>query len=163
MRISLIAAMASNRVIGQQGTIPWHIPGEQKLFKQITIGHTAIMGRKTYESIGKPFPERFNIIITRQNDYQAPGCVVAGSLEDALNKCPENEDEVFICGGGQLYTESIAIADRLYLSILNEAIQGDTYFPEFSEDRFQKIHSEHIEAAIPYTYTIFERHPREKE
>jgi dihydrofolate reductase len=157
MRISLIAAMASNRVIGQQGSIPWHIPGEQKLFKQITLGHTVIMGRKTYESIGKPFPERFNIVVTRQKNYQAPGCSIAQSLDDALDKCPESEDEVFICGGGQLYAESISISNRLYLSIINKEIPGDTYFPEFSADHFQEIHSETIEAAIPYSYTIFER------
>ena len=129
MLISLIAAMASNRVIGNKGDIPWKIPGEQMLFKKITLGHTVIMGRKTYESLGKPLPGRTNIVITRQKDYQAPGCKVANNLAAALADCSPDEQEAFICGGGQLYHESIGMADKIYLTVIPREMSGDTYFP----------------------------------
>lgn len=98
MKISLIAAMASNRVIGKNGFIPWKIPGEQHRFKEITLGHVVIMGKKTYESIGHPLPQRTNIVITSQNDYRVPGGFIAKDLQSALQMCPKDEDEVFICG-----------------------------------------------------------------
>ena len=113
MILSLIVAMASNRVIGNKGDIPWKIPGEQKMFKEITLGHTVIMGRKTYESLGSPLPERTNIVITRQTNYQAPGCTIGHDLASAIAACARDEEEAFICGGGQLYHESLAIADKI--------------------------------------------------
>jgi dihydrofolate reductase len=148
MKISLIAAMAKNRVIGRQGEIPWKIPGEQKLFKKITLRHAVIMGRKTYESIGRPLPGRTNIIVTRQKQYQAQGCTVVHDLSSALNHCPEDEDEAFICGGGQLYHEALPIADHIYLTVIPRDIPGDTYFPEIS------IEAEGVE---PYNFLIYER------
>ncbi len=157
MRISLIVAMASNRVIGSQGGIPWNIPGEQKLFKDITMGHAMIMGRKTYEAIGGALPGRTNIVITRQTDYQAPGCKVVHDLEAALQACPADESEVFIIGGGQLYGETIATADRIYLTVLPWEIAGDTHFPEFSESDFKVIKSEFIDGVEPYHFYIYER------
>ena len=96
MIISAIVAMASNRVIGNRGDIPWKIPGEQKMFKEITLGHTVIMGRKTYESIGRPLPGRTNVVITRQSDYQADGCIVVHDFNSAIQSCPAEENEVFI-------------------------------------------------------------------
>jgi dihydrofolate reductase len=137
MILSLIAAMASNRVIGNKGDIPWKIPGEQKMFKKITLGHTVIMGRKTYESLGKPLPERTNIVITRQTDYQAPGCKIVHDLAAAIAACAQDEEEAFICGGGQLYHESLAMADKIYLTVLSKDIAGDTYFPEIPETEFE--------------------------
>ena len=118
MRISLIAAMAKNRVIGRQGDIPWKIPGEQKIFKKITLGHAVIMGRKTFESLKGPLTERTNIIITRQRDYMAKGCIVVHDLSQALKSCPPGEDEAFIIGGGQLYQAALSKADRIYLTVL---------------------------------------------
>ena len=157
MIISAIVAMASNRVIGNQGDIPWKIPGEQKMFKEITLGHAIIMGRKTYESIGRPLPGRTNIVITRQADYQASGCIVAHDLDSALQSCPHQETEAFICGGGQLYQASWPVTDRIYLTVLLREVAGDTYFPEISENEFKVTTSEHIEGVEPYDFYIYDR------
>ena len=157
MLISLIAAMAQNRVIGRQGEIPWKIPGEQKIFKKITSGHAVIMGRKTYESIGRPLPDRINIIVTRQKEYRAEGCIIAHDLAGALKSCPQDENEAFICGGGQLYHEAIHMADRIYLTVIPRDIKGDTYFPEISSADFQVKESKIIEGIEPYNFYIYER------
>ena len=157
MKISLIAAMASNRVIGQKGDIPWKIPGEQKMFKEITMGHTVIMGRKTYESLGRPLPGRTNIVVTRQTDYQASGCVIAHDLDGALASCSAEENEAFICGGGQLYHLALPMADKIYLTVLPGEIAGDTYFPEISEADFEITHSQLIDGEEPYSFLVYER------
>ena len=157
MILSLIAAMASNRVIGNKGDIPWKIPGEQKMFKNITLGHTVIMGRKTYESLGKPLPERTNIVITRQRDYQAPDCQVVHNLAEAIAACAPDEQEAFICGGGQLYHESLDRADKIYLTVIPREISGDTYFPEIAETDFAITTSEDIDGIEPYRFYIYER------
>jgi dihydrofolate reductase len=157
MRISLIAAMASNRVIGSKGKIPWKIPGEQKMFRKITIGHTVIMGRKTYESLAVPLPERINIIVTRQTEYLAPGCIIVHDLDQALTACGHDEDEAFICGGGQLYHEALPLADRIYLTIIHREIAGDTYFPEISETDFRVTTTNTIDGVDPYNFCIYER------
>jgi dihydrofolate reductase len=157
MILSLIAAMASNRVIGNKGDIPWKIPGEQKMFKNITLGHTVIMGRKTYESLGKPLPERTNIVITRQKDYQAPGCTVVHDLAAAIAACAPDEQEAFICGGGQLYHESLSMADKIYLTVIPREIAGDTYFPEIGETDFTITTAEDIDGIEPYRFYIYRR------
>ena len=157
MIISAIVAMASNRVIGHRGDIPWKIPGEQKMFKEITLGHTVIMGRKTYESIGRPLPGRTNIVITRQSDYQAMGCIVAHDLDSALQSCPPQETEAFICGGGQLYQASLPVTDRIYLTVLPREVAGDTYFPEIPEADFKMTKSEFIDGVEPYNFYIYDR------
>ena len=159
MKISLIAAMAKNRVIGDKGEIPWKIPGEQKLFKKFTMGHAVIMGRKTYESIGQPLPGRTNIVVTRQRSYRAEGCHVVHDLSGALESCPEDEGEAFICGGGQLYHEAIPIADRIYLTVIPRDIPGDTYFPNILATEFRVRQSESIkdEGVEPYNFFIYER------
>jgi dihydrofolate reductase len=157
MILSLIAAMASNRIIGNQGDIPWKIPGEQKMFKEITLGHTVIMGRKTYETLGKPLPGRTNIVVTRQTVYQAPGCLIAHDLAGAIQACAQNENEAFICGGGQLYHEALLMADRIYLTVIPKEIPGDTYFPEISEAEFKITKSELIDGVEPYTFNVYER------
>ena len=157
MIISLIVAMASNRVIGSRGGIPWKIPGEQKMFKRITMGHTMIMGRKTYESIGRPLPGRTNIVVTRQPNYLAPGCIVVHDLDSAIKACAADESEAFIIGGGQLYHETISTADRIYLTLIPKEIRGDTYFPEFSEADFEIVESNFVDGVEPYHFYIYER------
>lgn len=157
MKLSLIAAMASNRVIGHKGDIPWKIPGEQKMFKEITLGHTVIMGRKTYETLGRPLPGRTNVVITRQTGYQAPGCIIARDLDGALASCSKDENEAFICGGGQLYHQALPMADKIYLTVLPQEIPGDTYFPEISEADFKMTTSELIDGVEPYNFYIYER------
>ncbi len=158
MKLSLIVCMAKNRVIGRGSEIPWDVPGEQKIFRRATSGHTVIMGRKTYESIGRALPRRTNIVVTRQSNYDAPGCTVVSDISSALDAVPDEEDEVFIIGGGQLYAETVDRADRIYLSILSTEIDGDITFPEFDEDDFLSLSTEAFaDALIPYTYTILER------
>jgi len=157
MRISIIAAMTKNRVIGRQGNIPWKIPGEQELFKKITLGHTVIMGRKTYESIGYPLPGRLNIIVTRNRSYHAAGCTVVHDLPGALKSCPQDEEEAFICGGGQLYHEALPLADRIYLTVVPENIPGDTYFPDILPAEFQIKESKTIQGVASYSFHIYER------
>ena len=157
MLISLIVAMASNRVIGDQGDIPWKIPGEQKMFKEITLGHTVIMGRKTFESLDRPLPGRTNIVVTRQTDYKAPGCKIAQDLDRAIKSVAVDESETFIIGGGLLYQETISMADRIYVTLIPREIPGDTYFPKIPEADFEITKSEFMDGPEPYHIYIYER------
>jgi dihydrofolate reductase len=159
MTISLIAAMAENRVIGRGNTIPWDLPGDMKRFKAITMGHPVIMGRKTFESIGRPLPGRKTIIITGKRDYRAEGCVVAHSLQDALAECSDVE-EVFISGGGEVYREALPIASRIYLTVLHRDVDGDTLFPEIPEDFVEVEREDVVENTIPCTFILYERKNR---
>ena len=156
MKIILIAAMAANRVIGKGDDIPWRVPGEQRRFKEITMGHALVMGRKTFESIGRPLPGRQNIIVTRQRNYAAKGCDVAHSLSEAMEKC-RGAEKVFIAGGEEIYTQALAMADEIYLTTLQRTVEGDRYFPEFSAKDFQQIFSETVPRPEPYTFTIYRR------
>ena len=149
--------MAANRVIGRQGIIPWKIPGEQKIFQKITLGHAVIMGRKTFESLAQPLPGRTNIIVTRQTDYRASGCVVVHDLSSAIQCCPEDEEEAFVCGGGQLYDQALPLADRIYLTVILREILGDTYFPDIPSAEFRIKESKTIEGVEPYRFYIYER------
>ena len=157
MLISLIVAMASNRVIGDRGDIPWKISGEQKMFKEITFGHAVIMGRKTFESLIRPLPGRTNIVITRQTDYEAPGCLIAQDLERAIKSVATDESEAFIIGGGQLYHETIPVAERLYVTLISREIPGDTFFPKIPEADFEVKKSKFIDGPEPYHFYIYER------
>jgi dihydrofolate reductase len=157
MLVAAIAAMARNRVIGRAGQIPWRIPGEQLLFKRITIGHTVIMGRRTYASMQRPLVERTNIVISRQPEFRPPGCLTAGSLQAALDICPPGETEAFIIGGGQLYAEALPITDRIYLSVIPREVAGDTWFPEIPESEFRLARIERVAGPEPYDFCIYER------
>jgi dihydrofolate reductase len=157
MRIALIAAMAEHRVIGRGGVIPWKIPGEQKLFKRITLGHAVIMGRRTYESIRRPLPGRTNIVVSRRPDFRPEGCLAAPGLAAALALCPTGEEEVFIIGGGQLYREAMPIADRIYLTVLPLTVDGDAFFPEIPAEAFAITSAERIPGPPPYDFLIYDR------
>jgi dihydrofolate reductase len=148
--------MAENRVIGRGGSIPWKIPGEQKMFKCITLGHTLIMGRKTHEDIGRPLPDRLNIVVSRRRDYQPTGCLRADSLENALTLCPKEETEAFVIGGGELFREAIPIADRIYLTVVPMAVPGDTFFPEIPAT-FTVVSSKRAAGPPPYVLHVYER------
>ena len=128
--ISLIVAMARNRVIGANGTIPWHLPAELKRFKTITMGHHMIMGRNTWESIGRILPGRTTVVVTRQSDYKVPGAIVTGSLDDAIAACG-SDTEIFVIGGAQLYAAALPSADRIYLTEVDAEVAGDTSMPDF--------------------------------
>jgi dihydrofolate reductase len=140
MIISLIAAMGQNRELGYQGKMPWHCPEDLRHFKAMTLNKPVIMGRKTYESLGKPLPQRRNIIVTHQKNYAAP-CEVMHSLSEALEACSQSE-EVMIIGGAQLYTQAIPFAHRLYLTFIEKSFTADTFFPELNRDEWREIQSE---------------------
>lgn len=132
-KISLIAAISKNRALGRNNDLIWRIPDDLKRFRKLTEHHPIIMGRKTYESIGRPLPHRTNIIVTRDANFQALGCVITHSLNEALAKALEVEtDEIFIIGGGQIFEESIKKADKLYLTVIDSNAEGDVYFPDYS-------------------------------
>lgn len=158
MIISLIAAMAENRVIGNKRMIPWNIPSDMKRFREITMGHSIVLGRITYESIGYPLAGRRNIVLTRQQGYQARGAAVVHSLEQAFSVC-KGEDEVFVCGGGTVFDETIGLADRIYLSIVHGSYEGDTFFPRVPEC-FSEISREEIKDTPPYSFIRYERRGR---
>jgi len=156
MIISLIAAMAENRVIGRDNSIPWNLPADLKRFKEITMGHPLIMGRKTYENIGRPLPGRKTIIISRKQDYRAEGCIVQHSLQDALADCA-GEKEVFICGGSEVYLQTLPLASRIYLTIIHREIDGDARFPMIPEDFIEVRREEVMEDKIPCSFILYER------
>ena len=133
--ISIIVAIAENNVIGNNNQLIWHISEDLKRFKALTTGHCIIMGRKTFESIGKALPKRTNIVVTRNESFRADGCSVVNSLEAAIEMCG-NEEEVFIIGGGELYRQALPMANKLYITRIHESFEGDTYFPEIEENEW---------------------------
>jgi dihydrofolate reductase (trimethoprim resistance protein) len=156
--VSIIAAMSRNRVIGNGLEIPWRIKGEQLRFKELTIGKTIIMGRKTFQSIGRALPGRKTIVITRDPKFAAPGCQIVDSLEAALAACAA-EDETLVVGGGQVYAEALGKTQRIYLTIIEQIVEGDIFFPEFDTTEFLKTHEEPVPGEQPFTYYTFERRP----
>jgi dihydrofolate reductase len=165
MTISLIAAQAQNRVIGKNNDLPWKLPDDMKFFMQTTKGHYVIMGRKNYDSLHekfKPLPNRTNIVVTRQKDFKAPGCIVVHSVEKALAVAKENnEPETFVIGGAEIYNQSFPQATRIYLTEIAAAIEGDTYFPEFSKKEWKEISRTHHTAderhAYAFDFVTYER------
>ena len=154
-RLALIVAMARNRVIGAGGKIPWHLPGELKMFKAITMGHPIIMGRKTWESIGRLLPGRTTVIVTRQRGYHIQGAIVAASLDAAIAACGAT-DEIFVIGGAELYAAALPGADRIYLTVVDADIEGDTLMPQFDLAQWRKQSSRAYSAdgKNPYNYTL---------
>ena len=162
MIISLIVAMDEQRGIGVDGHLPWHLPADLKRFKALTMGHHLIMGRKTYESIGNPLPGRTMIIVTRNPNYQPDGCMVARSLDTAIEFARMGLDnEAFIIGGGDLFDQSIDLADRIYLSLVHASLPADVYFPLYDDNDWQEIKSELVPAneknKYAFTFKVLER------
>ena len=157
MKLSLIVAMATNRTIGIDKKMPWHLSADLKQFKKITLGHPIIMGRKTFESIGRPLPGRKNIIISRDPEYQQAGCWVFNSLELALQNCA-TEQEVFVIGGATLYAATLDLADKLYITQINQAFDGDTWFPALQTERWQEVTREDIndDSSVDFDYSFIE-------
>lgn len=145
MKISLIVAFDENRLIGKNNELPWRLPADLKFFKNVTMGHSIIMGRKTFESIGKVLPGRTSVIVTRQNNYLAPGCIVVNSLEEAFEKC-KNEEQVFVIGGAELFKYALPLATDLYITEIHHEFDGDTWFPEIHDDQWQEISEETFKA-----------------
>ena len=161
MKISLIVAMASNRVIGLNNQMPWHLSADLKKFKKITMGSPILMGRKTYESIGRPLPGRTNIIVSRNLEYRQNGCMIFNDLKTALIKACENADEIFVIGGSDLYETILPIADAIYLTIINKEFLGDAYFPGIDLNDWFEVERENInddpDVAFSYSFLKFER------
>ncbi|MEH8206153.1 type 3 dihydrofolate reductase [Aeromonas veronii] len=143
MKISMIAAMAHDRVIGKDNQMPWHLPADLAHFKRVTLGKPVLMGRKTFESIGRPLPGRRNLVISRNPDYQAEGIEVVGSVEAALAQLAGSSvEELMVIGGGHLYAEMLPSADCLYLTRIDLAVEGDTRFPAFDDGQWQRVDCE---------------------
>jgi dihydrofolate reductase len=142
MIISLLVAMDQKRGIGIKNRLPWHLSADLKRFKSLTMGHHLIMGRKTYESIGKPLPGRATIIVTHNPDFRAEGCLISNSLDDALTLAKtRGEREVFIIGGGDVFSQTLALADRLYITQLNASVEADAFFPCYDEGQWAEVES----------------------
>lgn len=157
-RISIIAARAKNGVIGVGNRLPWHLPEDLQHFKTLTWGHTLLMGRKTFESIGRPLPGRRTIIISRDPAYQAQGCLTVGSIEAAL-AASEEEAEVFFVGGGEIYRQVLPIADRLYLTEIEADYAGDAHFPEIDPAEWRELAREARVSAngLAFRFVVYER------
>lgn len=160
MKISLIVAMASNRAIGINGQMPWHLSADLKRFKKITMGSPVIMGRKTFEAIGRPLPGRANIIVSRNRNYRQAGCQVCTDIAEAL-ALHADKDEVFVIGGASLYQACLPNADLLYLTVIDKAFAGDTYFPEIQSQHWRELERQEIEndetVDFPYRFLKLER------
>ena len=160
MTLSLVVAASSNNVIGRDGGLPWHLPDDLRQFKRLTTGKAVIMGRSTYESIGRPLPDRRNIVMTRNADYVADGCDVVSSVSEAMDAV-EGAEEVMIIGGGQVYRDFLPLANRIYLTRVQAEVEGDTYFPEIDEATWRLVSSEHHAADEKHRYAfdvmVFER------
>jgi dihydrofolate reductase len=154
MTISLIAALTQNRVIGKDNDLPWHLPDDMKYFMQTTKNHHVVMGRKNYDSIPekfRPLPNRTNIVVTRQNNFIAPHCTVANSLEQAITLAKtNNEQELFIIGGAEIYKLALPFANRLYLTEIQTELDGDTYFPHVENKKWKEVSRRH--------HSVDERH-----
>lgn len=168
MRLALIWAMSENRVIGRNNKLPWHLPNDLKYFKQVTTGKPVIMGRKTYDSIGKPLPNRVNIVITRDEAYQAEGVKVVHSLEAALELAEaeclvHGVEEAMVIGGAEIYKQALPQAERLYITFVHAHVEGDAEFPEFDLNAYQEQGREDFSAEGPnpydYSFAVFDRAP----
>lgn len=161
MKISLIVAMASNRVIGLNNQMPWHLSADLKKFKKITMGSPILMGRKTYESIGRPLPGRTNIILSRNLKYQQDGCLVFNDLKTALKKSCERAEEVFVIGGSDLYEAMLPVADAIYLTVIHKEFLGDAFFPDIDLKYWSEVEREDInddpDADFSYSFLKFEK------
>lgn len=154
--ITIIAAIANNNVLGKDNQLIWHIPADLKRFKKETSGHHIIMGRKTFESLGRPLPKRVNVIISRNGNYEAPeGCILVDSLEKAL-EIAKNDENPFIIGGAQIYTEAIKFADKLDLTLVHFDFEGDVYFPEIDLNVWKETAREDFEKdeTNPYDFSF---------
>jgi dihydrofolate reductase len=160
MRRSLVVAMAANGVIGRDNELPWKLPDDMAYFKKVTMGHPVVMGRRTYESIGKPLPGRLNIVVTHNRRFQAPGCQVVGSLDEAW-KAAGDAEEVSVIGGTTLFRETLPIADRIHLTEVEADVPGDTFFPPLDRSQWRETeiarHAADARHAYPFRILVLDR------
>jgi dihydrofolate reductase len=155
-----VAAVAENGVIGIADALPWHLPTDMRHFRELTTGHTIVMGRRTFETLPRPLPNRRNVVVTRDRAYQARGALVVYDLDEAISLAP-NDDEVFVVGGGEIYKQAMPRADRLYLTVVHADLEGDTFFPKFTEADWilkEDIHNEADEShSYSFSFRLYER------
>lgn len=160
MSISLIVAMARNRTIGINNTLPWRCPEDLKHFKALTMGHHMIMGRKTFDSIGKPLPGRTTVVITRDRNLKIEGCLIEHSMPDAIKACV-NDSEIFIVGGADIYTQSLQLANTLYITEIQQNVEGDAHFPAFDKsvwkETAREIRSQESPQPLDYHFVTYRR------
>lgn len=158
--VALIVAMAKNRTIGVNNTLPWRCPEDLKHFKALTMGHHMIMGRKTFDSIGKPLPGRTTVVVTRNTDLNIAGCLIAHSLEQAVAACA-GDDDIFIVGGAELYAQSLALVDTLYITEIQQEVEGDAHFPELNLNEWQEVsrdvRSQTTPQPLEYHFVTYQR------
>lgn len=159
-RVSLIVAMAKNRVIGINNTLPWRLPADLKHFKALTMGHHMIMGRKTYESIGKQLPGRTTVVVSRDRNLKIEGCIVAHSLPEAIKTCA-NASHIFVIGGAEIYAQAINLADTLYITEIQKDVAGDAVFPELENLKWREvsreIHRQEEPEPLEYSFVEYQR------
>ncbi len=159
-RVSVIAALARNGVIGIENRLPWRLPEDLAHFKALTLGHPILMGRKTFESLGRPLPGRTNVVITRNPGYRPDGCLVAASIPAAIALC-DGADEVFFIGGADLYAQAIPLADRLYLTEVDIEATGDAWFPDYDKRAFREVsresHTGGKGEVLRFDFVVYER------
>jgi len=153
--IALIVAYANNQVIGNKGYIPWKIKGEQKRFRELTTGNVVIMGRRSYEEIGRPLPNRTTIVVSNTKNYNGENCFTAKSLDEAITMAGDRD--IYISGGARLYEEALPIVEKMYITEIDCDIEGDTYFPAFDKEQFVKEIDEVVDGEIPYSYVTYIR------
>lgn len=161
MKLTHIVACAENGTIGRDGTMPWHLPQDLKFFKKITSGHIIIMGRKTHESIGKPLPNRYTVVVTRQKDYQPEGVAVVNSLDEAYGHCTdlmeEWGNEVFIVGGAEIYKQTLDRVDTIYMTLIHREVKGDTFYPMHAIKEFEAISEESHSEPESFSFQTLKR------
>lgn len=157
-KLSTIVAIANNRVIGINNTLPWHLPEDLKRFRALTMGHHIIMGRKTYDSLGRLLPGRTTVIVTRNNDYKVEGALIANSLQEAIALC-KGDDEAFLIGGAELYQDGLKLSNKLYITEIALDVEGDAYFPEYSSgDWLETSREAHVsEQGLAFNYVTYVR------
>ena len=158
--LSIIVAMAKNRTIGINNTLPWRIPADMQHFKRLTMGHHLIMGRKTFDSIGRPLPGRTTVVVSRDHNLKIEGCTVAHSLSEAITACA-HDSQIFVVGGADIYTQALGLADRLYITEIQQDVSGDAWFPEFSRSEWlevsREIHYQKIPEPLEYHFIEYRR------
>ena len=159
-RISIIVAMALNRTIGINNTLPWRCPEDLKHFKMLTMGHHMVMGRKTFDSIGKPLPGRTTVIVTRNPSLTIEGCIVTRSLDEALKACT-NDEEIFVVGGAEIYTQALPLASKLYITEIQQVVAGDAHFPDLDKTEWLEIKrdicSQQAPQPLQYHFVTYQR------
>jgi dihydrofolate reductase len=161
MNVSLIVAMADDQVIGRAGTLPWHLPADLARFRKITMGHALVMGRKTYESIGRPLPGRRTVVLTRQRDFAAPPTVIVAADIDQAVECVADDDEIFVVGGAEIYRQALPLARRMYVTRIHASVDGDVHFPDFDPRQWQLVVETRCQAddrkQLSYSFQVFDR------